>query len=221
MATGSDYSNPPVDEENPLCSSVINSYGAANSTFTSNEQNTIIDHCPPKETCSQLAKHPKPHLHKKQSRSKLANLLASRSGSPTEETDLDMVLPALDPQAQEVIASLPSQRSIDQFLLRRAHVNLSTIRSKYRAARKHARDEHTEVYSVISNIKQYLNYDTYISRIKKILFSNHMIVLFVRLDLLVDLLFCLAYLVEMKQESDVNLDPPWLYKWRSYDLWYD
>ncbi|KAI8052598.1 calcium-activated BK potassium channel alpha subunit-domain-containing protein [Gilbertella persicaria] len=23
----------------------------------------------------------------------------------------------------------------------------------------------------------------------------------------------------MKQESDVNLDPPWLYKWRSYDLW--
>jgi hypothetical protein len=37
--------------------------------------------------------------------------------------------------------------------------------------------------------------------------------------MMVDIIFCLMYLVEMKQESDVDLDPPWLYKWRSYDLW--
>lgn len=24
----------------------------------------------------------------------------------------------------------------------------------------------------------------------------------------------------MKEEADVNLYPPWLYKYRSYDLWY-
>ncbi|KAL0097216.1 calcium-activated BK potassium channel alpha subunit-domain-containing protein [Phycomyces blakesleeanus] len=63
------------------------------------------------------------------------------------------------------------------------------------------------------------NNSHYISAAKRILFSNSSIVLFVNLDLLVDILFCLAYLVEMKQESDVDLDPPWMYKWRSYDLW--
>lgn len=56
--------------------------------------------------------------------------------------------------------------------------------------------------------------------IRNLLFAKKTIILFVHLDLLVDLLFCLAYLVEMKQESDVDLDPFWLYKWRSYDLWY-
>lgn len=40
------------------------------------------------------------------------------------------------------------------------------------------------------------------------------------IDLLVDALLCLAYLVEMKDEFDVHLSPGWLYKWRSYDLWY-
>ena len=36
---------------------------------------------------------------------------------------------------------------------------------------------------------------------------------------MVDLLFCLAYLVEMKQEADIHAHPPWMYKWISYDLW--
>jgi hypothetical protein len=39
-------------------------------------------------------------------------------------------------------------------------------------------------------------------------------------DLLVDLTFCLAYLVEMKQEADIHAEPPWMFKWRSYDLWF-
>jgi len=34
------------------------------------------------------------------------------------------------------------------------------------------------------------------------------------------MLLCLAYLVEMKQEADINAHPPWMYKWRSYDLWF-
>lgn len=39
------------------------------------------------------------------------------------------------------------------------------------------------------------------------------------MDLMVDLLLCLAYLVEMKQEADIDVSPFWLFKWRSYDLW--
>lgn len=51
-------------------------------------------------------------------------------------------------------------------------------------------------------------------------YDNHVSYTKVNLDLIVDLILCLAYLVEMKQESDVNLNPPWLFKYRSYDLWY-
>jgi hypothetical protein len=40
------------------------------------------------------------------------------------------------------------------------------------------------------------------------------------MDLIVDILLCLAYLVEMKQEADIHASPPWMFKWRSYDLWY-
>jgi hypothetical protein len=43
----------------------------------------------------------------------------------------------------------------------------------------------------------------------------------VYLDLLVDALFCMAYLVELQQEKDVGLTPPWLYKYRAWDLWYE
>ncbi|KAG0194933.1 potassium channel, sub T, member 2 [Apophysomyces sp. BC1034] len=217
MSTGPNFKNPRLDEENTLCAELTNNYGAIDTT------NSFQDRCATsnseplssKEENNPIPKQRKHHLQKKQSRPKLANLLSSRSGSYQEENESDFVLPALDPQAQEVIASMPSQGSFDHFLARRAHVNLSTVRTKYRMARKHARDEQAEVYS---NIKHYFNYDGYMSWIKKAAFVNQIIVLFVRLDLLVDLFFCLAYLVEMKQESDVNLDPPWLYKWRSYDL---
>ncbi|KAI9470853.1 MAG: hypothetical protein EXX96DRAFT_370816 [Benjaminiella poitrasii] len=40
------------------------------------------------------------------------------------------------------------------------------------------------------------------------------------MDLFVDILLCLAYLVEMKQEADIDVHPSWMYKWRSYDLWF-
>jgi hypothetical protein len=98
--------------------------------------------------------------------------------------------------------------------------------------------------SLKARIKNYYDYNPNVLFIKNLLFAKKTIVLFVsiktvlffflhnlcidnnvsyikvNLDLIVDLLFCLAYLVEMKQESDVNLYPPWLFKYRSYDLWY-
>ncbi|KAI8981829.1 hypothetical protein BDF20DRAFT_863480 [Mycotypha africana] len=39
------------------------------------------------------------------------------------------------------------------------------------------------------------------------------------MDLIVDMLLCFAYLVEMKQEADIEIKPSWMYKWRAYDLW--
>ncbi|KAI7848773.1 hypothetical protein BDC45DRAFT_522289 [Circinella umbellata] len=131
----------------------------------------------------------------------------------------DLVLPALDPKADEVIASAVSQKSLDQWFARRSHVNFSTIRAKYRSSRKSARDEKTEVSSMINQVRSYFHWHPYVAKIRDALFANQTIVAFVNIDLLVDLLFCLAYLIEMKQEFDVHLSPPWLYKWRSYDLW--
>ncbi|KAI9247966.1 hypothetical protein BDA99DRAFT_564939 [Phascolomyces articulosus] len=154
---------------------------------------------------------------------------SSSSDSDTDDADdddvlsriatADLVLPALDPKADEVIASAASQKSLDQWFARRSHVNFSTVRAKYRSSRKSARDEKTEVYSMINQVRSYFHWHPYIAKIRDALFANQTIVAFVNIDLMVDLLFCLAYLFEMKQEFDVHLSPPWLYKWRSYDLW--
>ncbi|ORY96780.1 hypothetical protein BCR43DRAFT_288099 [Syncephalastrum racemosum] len=55
----------------------------------------------------------------------------------TTENNADLVLPALDPNAQEVIASAASQE--DRWFTRRGHVNFSNVRTRYRKSRKKAR----------------------------------------------------------------------------------
>ncbi|KAI7853624.1 hypothetical protein BDC45DRAFT_510713 [Circinella umbellata] len=157
----------------------------------------------------------------------------------------DFVLPALDPKAQEVTAattSIPSFSSSFSLLntkennnnptwfIRRkpVQVNLSTIRSNYKISRKRARDDDPKVYGFIDDIKQYFQYDAYASMIKSILWANQTIVLFVNLDLIVDLLLCCAYVREIIQGYDISLSPYWLFKNRSiytfqekqqYGLW--
>ncbi|KAI9246890.1 hypothetical protein BDA99DRAFT_609419 [Phascolomyces articulosus] len=152
----------------------------------------------------------------------------------------DFVLPALDPNAQEVTAATKSSMALPSasssslsyakeqsfhhswFMRKRkkpAQVNLSTIRSNYRICRKRARDDNPKVYGFIDDIKQYFQFDAYISMIQSILWANQTIVLFVNLDLLVDLLLCCAYLREIIQGYDIGLTPYWLFKNRSYDLW--
>lgn len=41
--------------------------------------------------------------------------------------------------AKEVIQSIPQNSSLDQLLMRQSHVNLSTVRAKYRNERRAAR----------------------------------------------------------------------------------
>ncbi|CAO3626501.1 unnamed protein product [Cunninghamella blakesleeana] len=137
-----------------------------------------------------------------------------------EERNSELVLPSLDPKAEEVVIS-SHKNTIDRFLFKKQMVNLSTVRSSYREVRKYARDEETALNSknVLERLKHNLKLDEKISSLRLSLLSNRNIVLFVNFDMMIDLIFCLMYLVEMKQESDVHLDPGWLYKWRSYDLW--
>ncbi|KAG2175968.1 hypothetical protein INT44_000446 [Umbelopsis vinacea] len=130
----------------------------------------------------------------------------------------NLVLPALDPRAEEVKASMNIKRSLEQMLLRKSHqVNLSTVRSKYRFSRKKARDGKLDTRSLYDRARIFFN--DYSRPLKRILFAKNAIVLFVYLDLLVDIMFCTAYLVELKQEKDVGIPPPWLYKYRAWDLW--
>ncbi|KAI8886666.1 hypothetical protein K501DRAFT_213533, partial [Backusella circina FSU 941] len=142
--------------------------------------------------------------------SRLSTLMLPKITPDDEEPDL--VLPALDKNAPEVVASMPSHTAFDQLWTRESHINLSTVRAKYRSERKKIRSKIQEK-NFYGYLDHYFSYTSYFSRLKSILMAKMTIILFVYSDFLVDLLFCLAYLVEMKQESDVNLEPPWLYKW--------
>ncbi|CAO3617854.1 unnamed protein product [Cunninghamella echinulata] len=165
----------------------------------------------------QLQQHHRPKLA-----SHLSNVLRVNSDSikDIEERNSELVLPSLYPKAQEVVIS-SHKNAIDRWFLKKQMVNLSNVRSNYREVRKHARDESSNEMdnSILHQFKCYMKYDERMSALRLFLLSNQNIVLFVNFDMMVDLVFCLMYLVEMKQESDVHLDPTWLYKWRSYDLW--
>ncbi|KAI8388327.1 uncharacterized protein BYT42DRAFT_559714 [Radiomyces spectabilis] len=233
MPSGTTCTAMPSDEESALCADSTD-YGAfrhsntlvhrdhsVSSDDTSSRASSDAD-----EIISKISKRRKQRMQRRHcSRPILpsfSDILPNKKNlsESEDEPPTDLVLPALNPTAQEVIASIPSSSSLDQLLMRRTHVNLSTVRAKYRNSRKNARDEKYEVYSIIRSFQYYLNYNAYVSAIKCVLFANRTIVLFVKLDLLVDLLFCLAYLFEMKQEFAVDLEPFWLYKHRTYDLWF-
>ncbi|KAI8884052.1 voltage-gated potassium channel [Backusella circina FSU 941] len=100
--------------------------------------------------------------------------------------------------------------------MRKPHVNLSTVRAKYKADRRKTRE--IKAKSLYDQTKYYLNNSPYFSIIKSILFAKRTIILFVNLDLLADLVFCLTYLVEMKQDATIHF-PGWMFKWRSHNLW--
>ncbi|KAI8979379.1 hypothetical protein BDF20DRAFT_974315 [Mycotypha africana] len=176
---------------------------------------------------SSIKRRKKRRLEKRQccrprmSTSRLSSLLhssAENSDDDERTRGANLVLPALDPSAKEVIESIPCTNSWDHLFMRQQQINFSTVRANYRNERKKARDN-VQKKSIKNRILEYYHHSPVILFIKNILFAKNTIVLFVNLDLLVDLFFCLSYFIEMKQEFDVDLEPNWLYKWRSYNLW--
>ncbi|KAI8370880.1 hypothetical protein EDC96DRAFT_95984 [Choanephora cucurbitarum] len=168
-----------------------------------------------------LQKHHRPARPKLVS--KLSHIVRSARQSEDEEDADDviemptenLIIPELDPNAAEVRESVPFGCSS----ARRYRINLSNIREKYRDARIHERYGNVPLTN-FERIKNLFQYDAYVSEARRILFANRSIILFVYTDLMVDVLLCLAYLVEMKQEADIHATPPWMFKWRSYDLWF-
>ncbi|CEP14358.1 hypothetical protein [Parasitella parasitica] len=169
--------------------------------------------------------------HHRPKRPKLVSTLSHivRSARQSEDEDdandivempsNDLIIPELDPNADEVREYIPSPLKPDNWTSRKHRVNLSNIRENYRDARIRDRNGNLPLTG-IAKVKSMLQYDAYVSEAKRILFANRSIILFVYTDLIVDVLLCLAYLVEMKQEADINAYPPWMFKWRSYDLWF-
>ncbi|OBZ91782.1 Potassium channel subfamily T member 1 [Choanephora cucurbitarum] len=166
-----------------------------------------------------LQKHHRPARPKLVS--KLSHIVRSARQSEDEEDADDviemptenLIIPELDPNAAEVRESVPFGCSS----ARKYRINLSNIREKYRDARIHERYGNVPLTN-FERIKNLFQYDAYVSEARRILFANRSIILFVYTDLMVDVLLCLAYLVEMKQEADIHATPPWMFKWRSYDL---
>ncbi|KAI8087706.1 uncharacterized protein B0P05DRAFT_569648 [Gilbertella persicaria] len=175
---------------------------------------------------AKLANRKKKRLqkHHRPSRPKLVSKLSHivRSARPSEdEGDTDdiiqmptdnLIIPELDPNADEVREYVPATTN------KKCRVNLSNIREKYRDTRIRARNGNIPL-TPFQQFENMLKYNVYVSEAKRILFANRSIILFVYTDLIVDILLCLAYLVEMKQEADIHATPPWMFKWRSYDLW--
>ncbi|KAI7905603.1 uncharacterized protein BX663DRAFT_500307 [Cokeromyces recurvatus] len=126
-------------------------------------------------------------------------------------------------RAKEVINSVISCHN-DSFSLCQPQINFSTIRAKYKHEKKKSRRSRVEKQSFRDSIVNFYNYNSKVQFMKSLLFANKTIILFVNLDLWVDLLFCLTYLFEMKQGTSSNMNElikpiRWLYKWRSYNLW--
>ncbi|KAI8981503.1 hypothetical protein BDB01DRAFT_794345 [Pilobolus umbonatus] len=165
--------------------------------------------------------------------SKLSNIVGSARQSE-EEDNVDnvieipqnnLIIPELDPKADELREFVCGGSNSQSKKYSSRNVNLSNIRESYRHGRMQQRHEFSEQAGqckgkTIADIKNKLKYDAYISEARRILFAKRSIVLFVYNDLLVDLLFCLAYLIEMKQGAPLDATPSWLFKWRSYDLWF-
>ncbi|KAI9254039.1 calcium-activated BK potassium channel alpha subunit-domain-containing protein [Sporodiniella umbellata] len=159
--------------------------------------------------------HRKRHrMQQRQSRpSLLPNYFSSRV-SNDERQSPEFILSALDPTAREVMDSKNNRN----FFRRQSDINLSTVRSNYRQQRKKMRD-YGKRKSLKEKIKHFLLYNIYLKKLKHILFDKRTIVLFVHLDMLVDLFFCLTYFVEIKQTSSITIEPSWIYTSRSYRLW--
>lgn len=213
---------------------------------TTQTTNSSTSYAPPEETYSdhgssdevpsislQNRKKKRLQKHHRSSRPKLVKTLSHivRSARQSEDEDdlddvieipsNDLIIPELDPTAEEVREYVPCPKTADDNSKkhRTQKVNLSTIREKYRDARIQERNGNIPLKG-IERLKNMFKYDAYVSEAKRVLFANQSIILFVYTDLIVDTLLCLAYLVEMKQEADIHADPPWMFKWRSYDLWF-
>ncbi|KAG0768811.1 hypothetical protein G6F26_000843 [Rhizopus arrhizus] len=180
-----------------------------------------------------LARRRKKRLqkHHESNRPKLVSKLSHivRSATQSEEEDNkddiiqmpsdDLILPELDQNAAEVREYVSSpMKSLDSRVTRKHKVNLSTIREKYREARFIERNGN-QPFTKGKKLMRTLKYDTRILKTKQILFGNKSIILFVYTDLLVDMILCLSYLIEMKQEAGIVTEPFWLFKWRSRFLW--
>ncbi|KAI9281997.1 hypothetical protein BY458DRAFT_498627 [Sporodiniella umbellata] len=193
----------------------------------------LSDHGSSEDRASvKIARRKKQRLqkHHKSSRPKLVSKLSHivRSTAQSEEEDNtddiiqmppdDLILPELDQNAAEVREYVYSPTKNLETRIRKHKVNLSTIREKYRETRLYERNGNQPLTKG-EQLKKKLKYDSRLSKLKTMLFGNTSIVLFVYTDLIVDVLFCLSYLVEMKHEAGIITEPFWMYKWRPYDLW--
>ncbi|KAI9008929.1 hypothetical protein CLU79DRAFT_498520 [Phycomyces nitens] len=159
----------------------------SSSTASSDESGSLKANSDADEP-SRATRRKKDRLQQRHSPHQISRLSSVIPGSSSNEaSNSDLVLPALDPKAQEVIEAISLSSPLEQLFMRRSNINLSTVRQKYRKSRRLVRDEKTEVLSIIQNIelrvRQCFNYNAYISAIKDFFLANQTIVLFVRYKL--------------------------------------
>ncbi|KAF9429000.1 hypothetical protein BGZ94_000181 [Podila epigama] len=110
-----------------------------------------------------------------------------------------------------------------RLLTNRKETSYNTLRATFRL--QYAEKRRSDIHNFVSSIRLGLDYDDYKAKIMALLNSKPRIVFFIIVDLIVDTLFCILYVVEAEWLA-ARLDDPreyphpaWLFVWRPHPIW--
>ncbi|KAG0048287.1 potassium channel, sub T, member 1 [Gryganskiella cystojenkinii] len=129
---------------------------------------------------------------------------------------------SLDHNMEEVQAARKSRKSGPmRMITNRKDTSYNSIRSTLRL--QYAEKRKSDLRNVMSSIRLSLDYDLYKARAMALLNSKARIIFFIMMDLVVDCLFCVLYLVEAQYLVDKDTteypNPDWLFVPRPRPIW--
>ncbi|KAG0020567.1 potassium channel, sub T, member 2 [Podila clonocystis] len=110
-----------------------------------------------------------------------------------------------------------------RLLTNRKDTSYNTVRSTFRL--QYAEKRRSDIRNFVSSIRLGLDYDVYKAKAMTLLNSKARIIFFIIIDLIVDTLFCILYLVETEvlitrpSDPDQYPNPNWLFVPRPYPIW--
>ncbi|KAG0344760.1 potassium channel, sub T, member 2 [Podila humilis] len=108
-----------------------------------------------------------------------------------------------------------------RLLTNRKDTSYNSVRSTFRL--QYAEKRRSDIHNFVSSIRLGLDYDVYKSKVMALLNSKARTIFFIIIDLIVDLLFCILYLVEcqsvQQRKDQVYPDPNWLFVPRIWTIW--
>ncbi|KAF9110634.1 potassium channel, sub T, member 2 [Mortierella sp. AM989] len=106
-------------------------------------------------------------------------------------------------------------------IIDRKDTSYNALRSTFRL--QNAEKRKSDMRNIVSLIRLVLDYDLYKARMMALLNSKARIIIFIMMDLVVDVLFCILYLIEVEylinKDSTDHPEPKWLFIVRPRPIW--